>query len=674
MAIDQMELKTSKFCGIFQRETVNFSHLVHLPTADNFIKTQPKGPLVELYVLRQGEKCRLLPECVSLLDEEKCVSIQRFGGEPIGMKIWFQAEEDRLVIKGRLQNNSKLDVVEVLMPRLGGIYLGESFEEDAIIYPHHAGERTRDVVRGYGMEKKDFWRASSKKCEDFYRREINYCGLASMSWMYYYDQQHGLYIGSHDLRFPVTGVIAETSGDVAAPWVGFGFRKHHRVRPGETYDVGEYVLAITEKDWHYGAEIYREYLAPHLDFHHTPQFLDQEFALNQCYNFKRNGKIEHVFADIPQMYAEGSKWGIRHMFMASWNRTGFDSYYPEYYPDMELGTAMELNRRLESVREQGGFTTMYINARIFDLKSNYHATVGEKMALRNEKGEPYEEVYGPEHFTVNCPSDRYWQEYLLDTAEFCMKAYGCDGIYLDQLASAEPFACYAEGHSHENIGEFNNGYVYILKELLERLRKIRPNAYIMTENCGDIYGSYTWGNLTWNGAEYDEHYNVFKYTFPEFVQVNMVNPRGWVNEPEQQYRWFFRDMHRAISLNSILWLGITSRVTPDQTLYYGPAKQAVAFREKQVELLQEAQFLDDLWLEGETEDGCQLTCWTTKDHRGVVLAANDTKEPKTFVLSMPESAGTLLAETIDNSDVTWSCVDRQIHLTLLPGQMVRLVG
>lgn len=48
--------------------------------------------------------------------------------------------------------------------------------------------------------------------------------------------------------------------------------------------------------------------------------------------------------------------------------------------------------------------------------------------------------------------------YLLDTAEFCVKAYGCDGIYLDQLASAEPFACYCAEHSHENIGEFNNGY------------------------------------------------------------------------------------------------------------------------------------------------------------------------------------------------------------------------
>ena len=260
-----------------------------------------------------------------------------------------------------------------------------------------------------------------------------------------------------------------------------------------------------------------------MDFDHNPAFLADECALNQCYNFKRTGNIEHTFRDIPQMYEEGAAWGVRHMFLASWNRTGFDSFYPEYYPDMELGSAMEFRRGLEYVREHGGFSTLYINARIFDVKSDFHKTVGEKMAVRNEKGEPYRETYGPEHFTVNCPSDTLWRDYLLDTAEFCVKAYGCDGIYLDQLASAEPFACYCAEHSHENIGEFNNGYVYVLRELLRRLRKHNPNAYIMTENCGDIYGSYTWGNLTWNGAEYDEYYNVFKYTFPEFVQVNMVN-------------------------------------------------------------------------------------------------------------------------------------------------------
>lgn len=94
------------------------------------------------------------------------------------------------------------------------------------------------------------------------------------------------------------------------------------------------------------------------------------------------------------MYEEGAAWGVRHMFLASWNRTGFDSFYPEYYPDMELGSAMEFRRGLEYVREHGGFSTLYINARIFDVKSDFHKTVGEKMAVRNEKGEPYRETYG----------------------------------------------------------------------------------------------------------------------------------------------------------------------------------------------------------------------------------------------------------------------------------------
>lgn len=119
--------------------------------------------------------------------------------------------------------------------------------------------------------------------------------------------------------------------------------------------------------------------------------------------------------------------------------------------------------------------------------------------------------------------------------------------------------------------------MYVLRELLRRLRKHNPNAYIMTENCGDIYGSYTWGNLTWNGAEYDEYYNVFKYTFPEFVQVNMVNPRGWETEDRDQRLWFYRDMHRAVTLGSVLWMGITTRMRPQDGEYhiYGRKMAAV---------------------------------------------------------------------------------------------------
>lgn len=308
---------------------------------------------------------------------------------------------------------------------------------------------------------------------------------------------------------------------------------------------------------------------------------------------------------------------------------------------MELGSAMEFRRGLEYVRNHGGMSTLYINARIFDLKSDFHKLVGEKMAMRNEKGEMYRETYGPEHFTVNCPSDALWREYLLDTAEFCVKAYGCDGIYLDQLASAEPFPCYCSEHTHDNIGEFNNGYVYVLKNLLERLRAYNPNAYIMTENCGDIYGSYTWGNLTWNGAEYDEHYNVFKYTFPEFTQVNMVNPRSWAEEKDRP-EWFRKDLHRAITLGSILWLGITSRLRPEDSAYHDYGMMATAFRGNLQPLLKHAQYLDDLWLEN-VPNQCFASCWALENGEKLVILANDSTQDVSF--RMKDLHGSIVKDT-----------------------------
>jgi len=618
-----MELITSKLRAAFDEQVNNFSKLENCITGDNYIKKSAIGPIITLYFLVNGEKEELLPSnpIVEGHNDFLTITYNEFGGKKVSVVLTIIAVEDQLRFSAVIDNNDDVEIVEILMPRIGGIYLGDDYRDDAIIYPHHAGEKTLNPVRGYGYDKKDFWRASSVAYINYFRREINYCGLASMSWMYYFDTDNGLYIGSHDSRFPVTGIIAETSGDESDPWMGFAFRKYHRILKGQQYKTGEYVLAITIKDWHYGAKLYRSYIEKYLDFKHTPAFLDDEYALNQCYNFKRNNIVESYFADIPRLYDTGKEWDVRHIFMASWNRSGFDTDYPEYYPDMELGSAMEFRRGLEYVRKNGGFTTLYINARIFSISSDFHKQVGQKMAIRNPKGELIYEQYGPVSFSVNCPSDKLWREYLIDTAEFAFKAYGCDGIYLDQLASAEPFACFCKDHSHEGIEEFNNGYVYVLKELLRRLKETNPEAYLMTENCGDIYGSYTWGNLTWNGADYDEFYNVFKFTFPEFVQVNMVNPRGWENESDKKYTWFYKDICRAITLGSVLWMGITTRLRPEDGEYHTYAKKALNFRKNLQPLIKQAEFIDDKFINEYTQ-GCFVTSWKLDDGRIMIIAGN----------------------------------------------------
>ncbi len=648
-----MELKTTAFSAVFDSRLNNFSVIKNLFTGDNYIKTLPHGPIISLYAMEEAKKIELLPGVPFIWQEENTLHIryEEFGGRPVEVDLTVWAEDNKLIFSAFIDNKDTSEIVETLYPRVGGIYLGKDYTDDIIIFPHHAGERTVNPVNRYGCGRKKFWRAASVPYEDYFRREINYCGLASMSWMYYYDKENGLYIGSHDPLFPVTGVIAETSGNPEKPWMGFAFRKYHRIRMGEQYHTGDYVIAVSCGDWHYGASLYRGYITPYLDVNNNPGFLSDEYALNQCYNFKRIEKIENRFEDIPKLYEAGKSWGIRHIFIASWNRSGFDSFYPEYYPDMELGSAMEFRRGLEYIRKNGGFSTLYINARIFDLKSDFHFTVGQKMAIRDESGNMIEEVYGPAHFTVNCPSDNLWRDYLIDTAEFAMKAYGCDGIYLDQLASAEPFSCYSTEHSHDNTGEFNNGYVNILKELLKRLREYNENAYLMTENCGDIYAGFVWGNLTWNGAPYDEFYNVFKYTFPEFVHLNMVNPRSWETDEKQRILWFYKDMHRAILLGSVLWMGITTRLKKESGEYHTYAKKALAFRRHLQPLIKQARFLDDLMI-SDISDGCDATCWKLEDGRSMVLAGNPQPDGNGMVkLVVPESTKQILC-----FDFNWQSV------------------
>lgn len=221
------EFGTASFRARFSPEVNNFVELTNLRTGDNYMKQSPAYPVIELYGLEGKEKKQLMPgvPCVTVRDQRMRLVYDSFGGLPIAANLICTAEADRLTIHISVENHSNMDIVEVLAPHIGGIYLGNTYEDDTIIYPHHAGERTVNPVLGYGQNKKDFWRASSVACGDFFRREINYCGLASMSWMYYYDCENGLYVGSHDQRFPVTGIIAETSGVSEHPWMAFGFRK-----------------------------------------------------------------------------------------------------------------------------------------------------------------------------------------------------------------------------------------------------------------------------------------------------------------------------------------------------------------------------------------------------------------------------------------------------------------
>ncbi|MGE5577882.1 MAG: DUF6259 domain-containing protein, partial [Syntrophothermus sp.] len=626
----------------------------------------------------QNEKVALLPKVTyraeatgsrievaysSLWDGEREVDITA------EYSIELRGDDPETFWRLRLANHTRnLRIVEVVFPYLQGIWLGQSHRDDVIVYPHHAGERTVNPAEEYATERYlTFGRAGSvKEAAGHYSREINYCGLASMMWLDYYEgyegvkgvgsrresASHGLYLASYDPDFLLTGIRAEAGGP-EDPWMGFAFRKYLKIDPGQSWESHPYAVGIHPGDWHWGARRYRRWIEQHITYPEVPRDLKEQAGMAPRYDFRNYPGIQHRFEEIPAMFEEGQAMGLEHFFIAGWNRRGFDNNYPEYYPDMELGTAEDLAAGCRYINEHGGMVTFYINARIFDVESDYYPTLGVEWALKDEKGRQFQEVYEPKTFAVMCPAYVGWQKWIIDYATWMVRCFGARGIYLDQVGSAEPHVCYDQAHRHPHHGMFNHGYLEILRTVKERIQKINPRAFLMIENCGDIYGSYVFGNLTWNGTLYDEFFNMYKYTFPRYIQVNMVNPRRIGDRPTRE-AYFYSDLERAMLLGSVFWAEIGDRFPPEDADLKAYFRRALDFRKRLAPYFAEGTFVDDEGIcvmdnEGLLSRDLAATHWLLQRGAGTthfVVAANRRRRKGREILLEVDPARVLAARSI----------------------------
>ncbi|SDE49237.1 hypothetical protein SAMN02799630_05556 [Paenibacillus sp. UNCCL117] len=679
----------------FDERTGELVSLLNRLTGDEAVKHKTAQPLFKLYArergVKEGERTALLPGAVRsaavgeadaggarklTLELEDAAVADDGDGAGASLRLMARitvelaADSSESVWTLELENrDAGYDIVEVLFPYVRGLGLGDRWDDDTLVYPHHAGEKTDNPVAQYASEKyRKFWRAESVAEPDgTYSREINYCGLASMTWMYLYDREHGLYFGSHDERFPLTGLRVETGGP-EQPWMGFAFRKYTVIREGRTWSSGPAVIALTDRDWHWGAKRYRQWIDRHIDMPAHPEFLSREYVLNQCYNFKRGDDIASRFADIPAMFQAGrEQYGMNHMFIASWNRKGFDRDYPEYQPDMELGTPWELYEGVRAVNDGGGFVTFYINARIFDKDHDFFPTLGTKWAIKDHNQAFMNETYGPVEFTVSCPSHDEWQQYIVDTARWMVRSYGATGIYLDQLGSADPYPCYDADHSHGDIGEFNTGYLHVLRELLPEVRRLNPDGFLMIENCGDIYGSYVWGNLTWNGERYDEFFNMYKYTFPEYVQVNMVNPRRELEGEAQEtkLRW---DIARATLIGSVFWIGMYRFAGEGNAGMRRFLERSLALRAELQPYIAQGVYADAEGVRAAAE-GLDVARWRLADGSDLYIVSNlDGREGAYFEAELTDDAHAAM-EMVWGGDMDGDTRPQPVACTALDGAL-----
>lgn len=424
-------------------------------------------------------------------------------------------------------------VFGVSLPRIYGVRLGDRWEDDSLYFPYGGGERFRSAVADFAAlgERKlpplEMGNPRVAKNNGRYVHDLSYAAGASMMWMDYADSAHGLYIASYDPDFLVTVLRADTRGPSAGA-MNFEFRKWVTVRPGQTWSSAPTIVAAHGGDWHWAADRYRAWFITRMPL--TLHGGAWRESVGGWLSFIKNaqGRVKFRFADLPQLWDRTQKAGMDLLIPYGWSTGGFDTFNPEFYPDLELGGPMAMSRAQMEIRRAGGHVMNYLNARIFNMRSVYFKNLGAEWAVKNPDGSYVEEKYepgSPESFVAVCPGIPGWRNLLADMGEMLVRHYHADLVYYDQIAAARPLACYSTSHDHEQIGLWNQRYLALLRQANEAIRKVNPDAALMIEGTADLYTPYVLFQSYIGPAFAGTRFNfpeLYKYTFPEAIQASLL--------------------------------------------------------------------------------------------------------------------------------------------------------
>lgn len=436
-----------------------------------------------------------------------------------------------------------LVVKQVHFPCINGVYLGETWEDDTLVYPYLAGVRIPDpvdVLSGphqrvgwkwqeyrYYYERKNL--AAGPDKDGLYAMECEYSGPLSMTWLDYYGGGTGFYFANHDPEPRIIGLRADTPG-TGNPGMNFSVIHRPALAFGEHWTSPEAVAAVHAGDWHEGARRYRAFREKCLQITpRRPAWFDRSAGLIAHYDFKYQcGGVVHRYKDIPRLLDEAHDLGINHLLIAGWHRDGFDHGFPQYEPDGDLGTEEELHDAIGNIRKGGGHVCFYVNSRLANRKYAALEDFIRDNAILQEDGSVLTESYGNQDltFAAMCINSPGWPEKLKGALRFATEKIGIDGVYLDQLAMAAPGHCSNGAHAHAPDC-WNAGYQALLGDISSRYQQQeKGDMCIIHEGVSDSYGGLVSGQLisTFSYFHCGAFPEMYKYTFPEQILVDMLYP------------------------------------------------------------------------------------------------------------------------------------------------------
>ncbi|MBQ6471440.1 MAG: carbohydrate-binding protein [Victivallales bacterium] len=323
------------------------------------------------------------------------------------------------------------------------------------------------------------------------------CTRVSMQFSALYDNLgNGVYFAFEDPRGRVKDyVVSGHGGQLQASWthpVAYAAKNPG----GNGYDSsGHAVIRLFEGDWFDAGQCYkRDFLpqsawwTPRLPRETTPKWYRENPGMICGVN---GMPLAREFAALQNYF------GLDIIAQWVWWYHISQDEYPRY--DQGKSSADSL-----PFMEQAGLRTeSYANPRLwgYDPARSYQwrGRLAERVAVKDEAGEPVIERYGTKDYPVACPACPETARLLEQNIKLSV-SYGIDAIYNDELAAGRPHLCFDPNHGHP----LNDPTLWLEKgyyPMYEAIRKALPDVPHDTEDACEVYAKCVDAFMPWRWTD-----------------------------------------------------------------------------------------------------------------------------------------------------------------------------
>jgi hypothetical protein len=431
-----------------------------------------------------------------------------------GLRVTARAMPDRpagaICWKLEVSNESKNWIVRrVVFPQIALAELGPQAE---VVFPRGPGE----VQRG-------LWQRA-------FRYQGTYpSGWTSMQFLAAYDRPHntGLYFAVHDPKSSTKDILLESRPPEKSVVLSFDHPAENMDTAGNDFALsGEAVWQLLRGDWFDAATIYGDWVRRQAEW--FPRLgpagrEDTPLWMRELPVWVMTGGAPKDCVPAVEEFAKlmGVPVGF-HWY--NWHQIPFDNDYPHYFPAKE-GFA-EGVRRLQAA---GVYVMPYINGRLWDTRDQgdkdfEFSRLALAAASKDENGQPCVETYGSKEadgssvrLAAMCPATEVWQQRVRQIVLRLFDECGVKGVYIDQVAAAQPRLCLDKTHGHPTGG--GHWWTESYGRLLEPIRQASPKDRMLTTECNaEPYVKWFDGYLTWHW-QYDGQVPAFPAVYGGAIQM-----------------------------------------------------------------------------------------------------------------------------------------------------------